>query len=523
MDRRLDLNTPLADLAGGTGVAGRHAYDVAEFRRLQGRLGDLWPAMMMRTSEPRVAVVVNSITLSVPDHVKPVLPAYEERYIFYVLSVARAPRSQVIYVTSQPVPERIVDYYLGLLPRISRQELRSRITLISVGDGSPRPLTEKILERPRLLQRLRDHIGNPARAVLLPFIATELEADLAVRLGIPMYGPDPALGWLGTKTANRRLFAATGIPFPKGREGLRGRDDLVDALVELQGTHTVREAIVKLDVSFSGLGNALVRLEGVSDRDGIAKCVDQIEPEDDSIGGEAFLERLRDGAVVEERLGGDVVRSPSVQLRASPMGEVEVLSTHDQLLGGPNDLSFLGCAFPAAADYRSTIARHARAIGHQLAGHGIVGRFSVDFVATRTGTRPWSVHAVEVNLRTGGTTHPAVTMLALTDGIYDEATGEFIADGAAKYYLATDHLEHPAFRILTPDDVLDVLVERGLSWNPARRVGVAFHMMSAIAIAGRLGLTAIGDSMDEARGLYSAAESALNAASNVAAPAPHPQ
>ena len=39
--------------------------------------------------------------------------------------------------------------------------------------------------------------------------------------------------------------------------------------------------------------------------------------------------------IVEERVVGEEIRSPSVQLRITPLGQLEVLSTHDQVLGGP--------------------------------------------------------------------------------------------------------------------------------------------------------------------------------------------
>ena len=38
--------------------------------------------------------------------------------------------------------------------------------------------------------------------------------------------------------------------------------------------------------------------------------------------------------MVEERIVGEELLSPSVQLRSLPDGTVELLSTHDQLLGG---------------------------------------------------------------------------------------------------------------------------------------------------------------------------------------------
>src|SRR6476646_9439762 len=164
-------------------------YDVAEYRRLQSGLADLWP-LSMRSDQPRTAVVISSITAALPEHFYPVIPAYEERYLFFVLAAARCPNTRVIYVTSQAIPPAVVDYYLGLVPGVSADDLRRRITFLSVGDWSRRPLVDKILERPRLLERIRTLIGHQ-RGLLLPFIVTESEVELAVRLGIPMYGPDP--------------------------------------------------------------------------------------------------------------------------------------------------------------------------------------------------------------------------------------------------------------------------------------------------------------------------------------------
>jgi hypothetical protein len=277
----------------------------------------------------------------------------------------------------------------------------------------------------------------------------------------------------------------------------------------------VQEAIVKLDSLGGGLGNAAVRLEGVSDRAHVERRVGELEPEDDSLSAEAFIALLAGGGVVEERLTGGEVRSPSVQLRSSPTGDVEVLSTHDQLLGGPGGQTFLGCIFPAEPAYRAAITADARVIGGELARRGVVGRFGIDFVTTRTDDGSWQAHAIEVNLRNGGTTHPFLTMQCMTDGSYVEDSGVFIADGVAKHYVASDHLEHPAYRALTPDDALDVLADPPVAWDPARRVGAVFHMTSAVAIAGRLGITAIGDSAHEARALYEAAQSALDDAAEV--------
>jgi hypothetical protein len=490
------------------------SYNRADFLQLQRRLGDLWP-LALRDDQPRAVVVVSSLTAALPEHIYPVIPAYEERYLFFVLGAARAARTHVVYVTSQPIPQRVVDYYMHLTPGVSAEDLRQRVTLLSVCDWTRRPLVEKILERPGMLERIRSLIGHTERRVLLPFVATGSEAQLALRLGIPMYGPDPDLAPLGTKSEARRVFAAAGVPVPPGVEDLRDRGDLVSALVDLQRRGGADEAIVKLDFLGGGLGNATVRLDGACDRRQIERCVDGLRPEDDSLSADAFLALMKDGAIVEERLSGDQFRSPSVQLRNSPMGDVEVVSTHDQLLGGSGGQTFFGCVFPAEAPYRSVITGHARAIGSELARRGVVGRFAIDFVTARMADGSWQAHAIDLNLRNGGTTHPALTLLCMTDGRYDEDSGDFFADGTAKYYVASDHLEHPAYQTLTPDDALDVLADPPMAWDPHRRVGAVFHMTSAVAIAGRLGVTAIGDSRAEARSLYEAAQTALDDAAEI--------
>src|SRR5262249_60881372 len=94
------------------------------------------------------------------------------------------------------------------------------------------------------------------------------------------------------------------------------------------------------------------------------------------------LEQL--GGVVEERVAGEEFRSPSVQLRITPLGEVELLSTHDQLLGGPGGQRYLGCRFPADSAYAPIITREAKKVGTRLAKEGVLGRFAIDFVVVRS-------------------------------------------------------------------------------------------------------------------------------------------
>jgi hypothetical protein len=216
------------------------------------------------------------------------------------------------------------------------------------------------------------------------------------------------------------------------------------------------------------------------------------------------------GGVVEERIGGDELRSPSVQLRVTPLGKVELLSTHDQLLGGPSGTSYLGCRFPADPAYAATISREAAKIGERVAREGVIGRFALDFVTVRR-DGGWEPYAIELNLRKGGTTHPFLTLQFLTDGTYDPEAAVFTApSGRQKCFVASDHLHSPAYRGLTPDDLFDIVSRRGLHFDHSRQTGVVFHMLASIAEHGHVGLTAVGDSPGDADAIYRRAVAVLD-------------
>jgi PGM1 C-terminal domain len=469
------------------------------FAELQSRLRELWPSVTLRSlgDVERTVVVTHSISLDVPDHLVPVFPAYEERFLCLVLSLLRAPRSRVVYVTSQPIHPRLLDYYFGLVPELDTPEARERFSAVSLVDGRNEPLSRKLLARPGAIRRIRGLIGDPELAFLLPFAMTDDEVELAVRLGLPAYGSDPALNWLGTKTGSRRVFEEEGVPHPVGLD-VDGQADLVAAVRELRRRSPgAKGAVLKLDKGVSGLGNALVDLTAGDDLRAA------IELEDTKLTMDDYLAALdAEGGIVEERIEGAEFRSPSVQLRMSPAGQVDIMSTHDQVLGGPHGQTYFGCHFPADQEYAAQLAAEGLKVGRRLAREGVIGRASVDF-ATVPGEDGWRSYALEVNLRCGGTTHPLFALTSLTDGAYDPLAGEWRTRlGDIKHYAATDYLDSPAYQSLTPDDLLDVVAERDLGWDGETETGVVLHMVSALAVAGRIGLTAIGDTLDEARRHY---------------------
>src|SRR5436190_22325637 len=491
----------------------------AEFDQLQKKLVPLWKSIERFNQDPQTIVVVPSMSIDAISS-GAVMQAYEERFLFLLL-LLRQPRARLIYVTSQTILPSVIDYYLGLLPGIIPSHARQRLFLISPLDFSVRALSDKLLERPRLMERIRSLIMDPDRAHLVPFNTTNREKELALQLGIPMYGADPKFFPLGTKSGCRTIFMEENVPHPLGIENLGSKEELLEAIAQMRMRKpSIKQVLVKLNEGVSGEGNAVIDLSGLpvaGDADpGREKAMleERLHDMQFELKGatyDSYMQKLQERkGVVEERIVGNDIRSPSVQLRVTPLGAVELLSTHDQLLGGPSGQSYLGCVFPADPGYATLITREAAKIRRRLAKEGVIGRFALDFVVVRSNGK-WEPYAIEINLRKGGTTHPFLTLQFLTDGTYDPETAIFSApNGQQKFFVASDHVESPSYRTLTPDDLFDIVVRHDLHFDQTRQTGVVFHMMSALGELGRTGLTAVGNSHQEAKDTYDRAIAVLN-------------
>jgi len=499
----------------------------ADFDQLQKKLVPLWKSIERFNQDPQTIVVVPSMSIDAISS-GAVMQAYEERFLFLLL-LLRQPRARLIYVTSQTILPSIIDYYLALLPGVIPSHARQRLFLISPLDLSVRPLSDKLLERPRLIERIRSLIMDPDRAHLVPFNTTNREKELALLLGIPMYGADPKFFPLGTKSGCRTIFTEENVPHPLGVENLGSKEELLEAIAQMRARKaSIKQVLVKLNEGVSGEGNAVIDLTGLPAAGGadtgrekaiLEERLRAMQFESKGATYDSYMKKLQERkGVVEERIVGNDIRSPSVQLRVTPLGVVELLSTHDQLLGGPSGQSYLGCAFPADPGYATLITREAAKVGRRLAKEGVIGRFALDFVVVRSNGK-WEPYAIEINLRKGGTTHPFLTLQFLTDGTYDPETAIFTApNGRQKFFVASDHVESPAYRTLTPDDLFDIVVRHDLHFGQTRQTGVVFHMMSALGELGRTGLTAVGNSHEDAKAMYERAVTVLDQETGKPAP-----
>jgi hypothetical protein len=129
--------------------------EINEFKKIQHCLVEQFKSSFPDKKAPKTVVIIPSLTMDVEILSKiSGITHYEERLLCLLL-LLRMPRTHVVYVTSMPIDPIIIDYYLHLLPGVTGYHAQQRLSLLSCYDASSRPLTEKILERPRLIERIK--------------------------------------------------------------------------------------------------------------------------------------------------------------------------------------------------------------------------------------------------------------------------------------------------------------------------------------------------------------------------------
>ena len=429
---------------------------------------------------------------------------YEERMLFALLWLSN-PELRIVFVTSKPIDETIVNYYLSFLD--DPGSARERLQLLHLDDPRPNALSAKLLEHDTMLNELKDTVENRDDAYILTFNVGEWERDIAERIEIPLYGPTPEAVAFGSKSGSRRVAREAGVPVLPGREDLFSVTEVEEAIIQLRAeTPELETVVLKLNNGFSGQGNAIIELSEV--RSPLADSATVFCASDENwitYAGKIATE----GAIVEQLARHPRLISPSVQLRVVPGGLVEVVSTHDQILGGPDDQVYLGCRFPARVEYRKAIMEHGRSVANVLASVGVIGSFGIDFVGLPT-EDGYALRLGEINLRMGGTTHPFLMARMVTGGRLDDVTGELIARGHPKYYVASDNLKSTSYRSLSPERAIKALERNGLAFNRQKGTGSTLHLLGALQPFGKLGSVCIANSPEDAAALYDDVTAALD-------------
>ncbi len=494
------------------------AEELQQFEKLQQAFSNQFELFFPDNLASKTVIIIPSLTLDQEVLSKITGSMYYEERLLCLLLLLRMPCTHITYVSSMPIDPIIIDYYIHMLPGITGFHARERLTLLSCNDASSISLTEKILKRKRLIQRIKQSIKPGQIAHIACFNTTRFERTLSVMLGVPIYGCDPSLIHLGTKSGSRRLFLKAGIPMPPGAENLHSYEDIVHAVAALKDMYpALKKAVIKMNDGFSGDGNAIIKYPELENTRELYDWIHhnlykEIIPVAKDLSTYDFLEKFTQmGGIVEAFVEGETKASPSAQCRINPLGEVNLISTHDQVLGGESQQVFLGAYFPAHESYRIQIGELAKTIANALKQEGVLGRFSIDFISVKENEN-WKHYAIEINLRKGGTTHPYLMMQLLTNGHYNEATGIFETPAKLhRYYFASDNLQNDAYIGLTPRDLIEIAMFHGLHFDGLTQKGVMFHMIGALSQFGKIGIVCIGETPDEAFSYYKKTVEVLDA------------
>ncbi|HQV05390.1 MAG TPA: peptide ligase PGM1-related protein [Chitinophagaceae bacterium] len=484
--------------------------EAVQFKKIQERFLQQFENIFPDKLAPRTVIIIPSLTMDTEILSKiSGVNHYEER-LLCMLMLLRLPRTHVIYVTSENIDPVIIDYYLHLLPGITGYHAQSRLHLLSCHDSSHKPLIEKILERPRLIQRIKDCIPPNHEAHMSCFTVSEMERSLSVQLQIPIYGCDPDLAELGNKTNSRKIFKECGLLVPPGFENLHTQEEVIDALCNLKTNDaTLEKAVVKMNDGFSGDGNAIFYYTDAPANDALKEWIaknitTQLKPVANDLSIPVFFEKFNKmGGIVEAFLSGKTKESPSVQCRITPAGNVEVISTHDQELGGESGQVYYGAHFPASVEYAVALGEMGKKVAESLHRKGVLGRFAVDFISIKENDE-WQHYPIEINLRKGGTTHPFIMLQFLTDGKYNTEEGKYYTSKGhlVRYYFCSDNLKSDAYKGLSPHDLIDIAMVNDLHYDGTSQEGVMFHLIGALSEYGKLGVVCVGSTPQRAREYY---------------------
>lgn len=426
---------------------------------------------------------------------------YEERF-FYLINLLRDPHLRLILVFSHEIEEEVISYYLHLLPKVPYHHARSRLTIISVGDLRPFALTQKILERSALCERIRYKLKDSESAFLITYHSGRFEQELAQRLQLPLLGPTYLQRRWENKSQAREIFARSGLSLLPGKENIENLRDLFGSAQAFAEQYPDQErAMAKTNWTIGGWGCAYVDLNALRHLEESQPYEAWLEPAYSRRDLEDWCEAFdREGGVLERYLAGDVV---SVQLSLLPGLEpsAEIVSTHHEVFHKVEKTEYAGCSFPASAYLRRGLHHYGYIFSRFLERERFIGRLDIDFlVEERADSGQINLYAIDLNVRRGNTTSPLRTVELLTDAHYDLDQGKLVKGGNfERCYVSDDDFGLGMFAGCSAKDVLAMAAYGGLHYNQGEHCGLIFQMLSGVSESGSVGVVSVARTKREAR------------------------
>lgn len=485
----------------------------------------------------RTVIVLSGLNFNSMELKKtPFLSRYEEKFLFFLLSL-RFSRTRIIYVTSRTLPEYLINYYLDIVSDDGKEkkDMRRRLIIVNLNNLERKPVACKLLQSPSAIRKIESYIFNYKTTYIRCYSSTDYEKNVALKLGVPLYGIDNKLIYYGTKSGSIYNFRKTKVPCIDGFIHLETRGELTEAIAKLAIRYPHQgKLIIKIEDFPAGEGNVIFSLDKLrklsketlvgftKTKKAVGNFLYQCCEQSEKLSHKKFsyyfstIEKYfqqfeKDGGIVELYLDAKEKYSPSCQVRILPNRNIKILSTHDQVLAGKFKTEFTGCHFPARKEYRREITNYAYSIARYLAKKGVIGRFAVDFLAIRDNPREkFKLFAIEINLRKGGTTHPYELTRSATGALYSRKTGLLGVGKNNIYYYASDNIRNKKWVGKSSQKLIEIIKNQGLNFSRITKKGVIIHLFSILKEDGRFGATFIATSPRGVDKLYQKTLDALN-------------
>lgn len=485
-----------------------HMSKINTWSRLQHHLAKHPYLVADSTKRSRTLIIMPGFSLDAAELRKLKGAEYYEERMLYMMGYLQDANTSVIYVTSRQIDPAIIEYYLDLLShsKAERDSMLKRWHPVYVGNAKThRTLTQKVLHSQRLRQQILRHVANVETAVIRCFNVSSDEQALAVKLNIPLFAPDPTVLDRGFKSGSRKIFKAADLHLPFGFEDITSLPQLIQAIAKIKKhDRAISKVVLKFNHSFSGVGNATLNLEHWprSFSAAMKYLKRNLQPNEPSETVGHYLSTFcAYGGIVEEWMTGTQVLSPSAQVIIAPDGEIEVVSTHEQVFDEKTKQIYLGASFPAGTAVRTEVMHQASRIAQVMTAEGIIGPLGIDFVAVERAHR-WRVYPVEINLRKGGTTHPFRMVQLLTHSRLAKDGKLYDPKQQPLYYYAYDNIVSGNYKHIRPEELIQLVRQSGLAFDHDNNTGVSLHLLGPLYKYGKFGAVCIAHTPKAAEQLF---------------------
>ncbi|KQV19737.1 hypothetical protein ASC97_29135 [Rhizobium sp. Root1203] len=423
------------------------------------------------------------------------LDFFQERNYYFIRALSD-PAKQIIFVLSEAMQDDLLRAHTDLLLRthnIPAEALRN-LHVVKVHQPAGISLSAAVLNSRQAIEQLRDLVRERTAGFDFWTVGPD-EIALANAFSLPHIGMPADLVGADSKAEAKSIFKKVGSRTPQDFGVFFDTDSLFR---HLKAGDLPSSGALLLKLNHEEGGNGIARLRTESQFNTVDAVRSAIKVDKPYIVLAEFEEQMRQqGALVETLISENIIASPSAKMWIDDSGEVHCVATHDQIL---RDSMYLGCRFPADSAYRTRLRETSLIIGRECARRGWRGIVSVDFLVTgnRQNQRDLKIWAIEINARKAATTHPYFWTKILTGASYNSQTDMLEVDGREVVYQSSEYISSPLLAEMSGSDVLKLIDQARLAYDPKTRSGVIVHMLSCAMTHQKIGVTSISTDHDTA-------------------------